>query len=318
MAMAYVPSAFADTWPPAPGDLVLGVQAESGTGSNTNLFFNLGPASTLRDTPNPGLLGNIATEMAATFGAGWANRTDLYFGVIANFSNLPTTGPSAGGVTNGDPSRTLYASRATATDGGSLAFTGYNESGLGTAATIAQGQLAMLATLTANGNQVATVDTSEPAKFANGWSHHNPFITTGVQGAAYTVLTGGIQNTFNAGGDAKVDIQRILPSTGTGTLVSTITIADTGDITATGTGTSYFSLSAGTTTGGRINGLIDGTLFADGTMVSLTAVPTQSGTVFGGLASSSATFRRSASASRFRSPCCRSSSASRARNSSRS
>lgn len=279
--MVLAPSAFADTWPPQQGDLVLGVQAESGTGSNTNLFFNLGSATDLRDTPNAGLLGNIAAEMTATYGAGWESRTDLYFGVIANFSNAPLSGPSAGGVTNGDPSRTIYASRATASDGGSLAFSGFNQSGLGTVATILGGQYDMLATLTANGNNVATVSSAEPAKFANGWTQYNPFITAGVQGAAYTVIGGGIQNTFNGGGDAKVDIQRILPTTGKGSLVATITIADNGDITASGSAATYRTLTQGTTTGGQIIGHIDGTLYADGSTVTLTAVPGGSA-IFGG------------------------------------
>ena len=280
--MAVVPSAFADTWPPAPGDLVLGVQAESGTGSNTNLFYNLGSATDLRNTPNAGTLVNIAAQMQATFGVGWENRTDLYFGVIANFSNAPLTGPSAGSVTNGDPSRTIYASRPATADGDSLAFSSFNSSGLGTAATILQGQYSMLTTLTADGSQVATVSSAEPAKFANSWSAHNPFITSGVQGAAYTVFAGGIQNTFNAGANSKVDIQRILPTTGEGTYVATITISDSGDVIASGSAASYFTLTAGAATGGQINGLQGGTLYADGSTVTLTAVAGQSGTVFGG------------------------------------
>ncbi|MCB1231832.1 MAG: choice-of-anchor I family protein [Verrucomicrobiae bacterium] len=282
LAMVIAPSAFADTWPPAQGDLVLGVQAESGTGSNTNLFFNLGSATDLRDAPNAGALGNIAAEMTATFGAGWESRTDLYFGVIANFNNAPLSGPSAGGVTNGDPTRTIYASRPATSDGSSLPFSGFNSSGLGTVATILKGQYSMLSTLTANGNNVATVSTAEPAKFANGWTQYNPFITSGVQGAAYTIIGGGIQQTFDANGSVKVDIQRILPTTGNGTYVATITVADNGDITASGTATTYRTLTLGTATGGQINGLIDGTLFADGSTVTLTAVPGGSGTVFGG------------------------------------
>ena len=102
LAMVIAPSAFADTWPPAQGDLVLGVQAESGTGSNTNLFFNLGSATDLRDAPNAGALGNIAAEMTATFGAG------CFWGVEKHFQEIPGVRETTVGFTGGTLANPRY------------------------------------------------------------------------------------------------------------------------------------------------------------------------------------------------------------------
>jgi hypothetical protein len=47
-------------WPPARGDLLLGVRATGGTGATTNVFYNLGPAHALRTNPSPaGVLVNL-------------------------------------------------------------------------------------------------------------------------------------------------------------------------------------------------------------------------------------------------------------------
>jgi len=100
-------------WPPQRGDLLLGVQAVSGSGTTTNVLFNLGPAHSLRTSPNPTVnpVVNLNAELTAAFGSDWASRNDLYFGVIANRNNAPASGLGVGPTENGDPSRTVYVSR---------------------------------------------------------------------------------------------------------------------------------------------------------------------------------------------------------------
>ena len=143
-------AATAAPWPPAPGDLILGVQATGGTGSTTNVFFNLGPAHVLRDNPNPaGTLVNLDTELTAAFGAGWSARSDLYFGVFANRNNKLPTGIDPGPTENGDPSATVYASKGTAVAGTATPWSGYSQSALASAANNHQGMITAIATIAA-------------------------------------------------------------------------------------------------------------------------------------------------------------------------
>jgi len=98
------------------GNLILGVQATGRAGATTNVFFNLGPAHALRDNPNPaGTLVNLDAELTAAYGAGRSARTDLYFGVFANRSNATPSGIGSAPPENGDPARTIYASKGVTT-----------------------------------------------------------------------------------------------------------------------------------------------------------------------------------------------------------
>lgn len=257
-------------WPPAPGDLILGVQATGGTGFATNVFFNLGPAHTLRDNPNPGgTLVNLDAELEAAFGLNWEARTDLFFGVIANFTNKPPIGLGAVPATNGDPGRTIYVSKGTDTPGTATPWSGYSVSALALAATGHQGQIAAIDDITANGNEVATLDQSvNPVQWNNGWSAWNP-----RPQAAYSIFTGGIEASINAT-VAHVDVFRIVGSTGSGNYVTTVSLAASGDVTAAAAGpaTSYFTVS-GTASNGSIVGADGTTLYPDGSFAKLTAVP---------------------------------------------
>ena len=143
------------------GDLILGFQATSGTGSTQNVFFNLGSPIAYRNGTNPsGNIGNINTTMESVFGGGWYNRTDLYFGVVANLNGNANTGAGNRGVINGDPSRTFYLSTAADSAGsGSLYAAGaYSSTQLGAAGTSLSGLEAILPGLTTQA--VATIATN--------------------------------------------------------------------------------------------------------------------------------------------------------------
>ncbi len=265
--------ASAAPWPPAKGDLILGVQATGGTGATSNVFFNLGPAHVLRDNPNPGgVLVNLDAELVAAFGDGWELRTDLYFGVFANRSNATPSGLGSVDPENGDPARTIYASKGVLTPGSAAPWTGYSTSSLGLAATAHSGQIEAIDDITANGNGVATLTQGENSvQWNNGWSKWNP-----TPGAAFSIFTGGIQAQFaTLVADAPVsqikmlDVFRIPGDTGIGTYETTIYLTDSGDLSVSD---EFFSIT-GTATDGAIEGLTDGDLYAGGSTVSLTAVP---------------------------------------------
>jgi uncharacterized repeat protein (TIGR02543 family) len=263
-------AASAAPWPPAKGDLILGVQATGGTGATTNVFFNLGPAHTIRDTPSPGLAVNLDTELEAAFGAGWAARTDLYFGVIANRSNATPSGLGSVAPANGDPARTIYVSRGAATAGTAPAWSGFSVSALGIAATAHSGQIDAIDNLTANGNAVATLSQgANPVEWFNSWTAFNP-----TPGAAYSTFSGGIQANINATA-AIVDVFRSGSTSGVGTYVTSVTLAANGDVTvaAAGAPVSYFTVTP-TATNGSITGAAGPDIvYAGGSVAKLTAVP---------------------------------------------
>jgi hypothetical protein len=265
--------ASAAPWPPAKGDLILGVQATGGTGATSNVFFNLGPAHVLRDNPNPGgVLVNLDAELVAAFGDGWELRTDLYFGVFANRSNATPSGLGSVAPENGDPARTIYASKGVLTPGSAAPWTGYSTSSLGLAATAHSGQIEAIDDITANGNGVATLTQgANPVQWNNGWSKWNP-----TPGAAFSIFTGGIQARFATLVAAApvsqikmLDVFRIPGDTGIGTYETTVYLTDSGDLSVSD---EFFSIT-GTATNGAIQGLTDGDLYAGGSTVSLTAVP---------------------------------------------
>lgn len=87
------------------GDLLISFRATGANGNSDQTYtFNLGAATDFRDQLTLGLVGSIGTDLATAFGANWATRTDIYWSAIGNYTNAPS-----GGVTNGDPVRTIYA-----------------------------------------------------------------------------------------------------------------------------------------------------------------------------------------------------------------
>lgn len=92
------------------GDLILGFRASGGQGASTNLEVNIGPASNYYGAV-PGsfvVTGLSSADLVSTYGAGWAGRSDLSWGIVG------TTGAAAVGAA---PARTIWASRAEPTPG---------------------------------------------------------------------------------------------------------------------------------------------------------------------------------------------------------
>jgi hypothetical protein len=95
-SLAFAPrGATAATTTYTDGDLFLGFRA---TGETQNYLVNIGQPGSLAS----GSIPNVGGQLAATFGANWYNRTDLFFAVIgAN---------SLGG--GNDPANTVYSTRS--------------------------------------------------------------------------------------------------------------------------------------------------------------------------------------------------------------
>jgi len=89
------------------GDLLLGFRATAGQGLTTDYIINLGSSTTIRDASSGTSLGTYGTDLVATYGAGWATRSDLYWGLITVRALYSESFPA---VVNGDPKGTLYAS----------------------------------------------------------------------------------------------------------------------------------------------------------------------------------------------------------------
>lgn len=261
-------AATAAPWPPVPGDLILGVRASGGSGATTNVFFNLGPAHALRSNPSPtGTLVDLNAELTAAYGAAWSSRTDLYFGVFANRSNATPSGIGSAAPENGDPARTIYTSKGVTTAGTGTPWSGFSVSALGLAATAHQGQIAAIDNIAANSNNVMTlVQATNPVEWANSWTAYNP-----VPGAAYSIFSGGIQAKLNATA-AHVDVFRIISTTGSGSYVTTVSLAASGIVTAAraGAATTYHTVTTNATNG-SVSGGGSGILYAKGSTAKLTA-----------------------------------------------
>lgn len=241
--LALLSSSAIAAWTFSDADLVIGFQATGGQGSTTNLFFNLGNSYQFNQDPSLGTVGNINDDLVATYGAGWFGRTDLHFGVIANRSNLSTTfEPGTPGVS--DPGRTFYLSVPTVEVGGSNLRPQFGSSSLGTGGSNYAGLRTNLPgfTETAFGDGVAALNQAAlPVQWNNSWSVWNP-----TPGAAFGVFTGGIQQSFGAGGtESIVDIQKMVASTPS-TYVGSVIIGSNGSISAIPeASTSLLTLAAG-------------------------------------------------------------------------
>jgi hypothetical protein len=212
--------------------LLLGIRASGGTGTGQNVFYNLGSTITIKNTPNQGVIGNIAVDLAATYGANWFSRTDLHFGVFGNRSNLsPALEPGSPPLI--EPGSTVYLSTATTAAGAASLRPQLGTSSLSSGSTRYAGIKGFLLGTDTSNTEAFTATASgatildqilQPVSWNNSWTVWNP-----VPGAAFVVFTGGIQNTFGPGSEALVDVQRMVPSTPT-TYVTTVGISDNGDI----------------------------------------------------------------------------------------
>ena len=199
----------------APGGLVLGLQNPGGTtGSDQTVIFNLGDTAVdFRDATTDRInFANIGATLTSTFGANWWESRTLYIGMAGVWG----TSPLGTGLQNGDPHRTVYISRPRESLGtpGSPASTPWQILG-DTDMTNAAGRITQMTNvLEANYSTALAVSSTTQSQLDD----QNPFIQAEVQGTAYGVFPGGVQDQFepgslgNLGGvfaEAALDLYRI-------------------------------------------------------------------------------------------------------------
>jgi hypothetical protein len=235
-----------------PGDLVIGFQASSGTGSETNFFYNFGSTVALRDGTAPaGNSANIGSFLSATYGANWFSRTDLSWGAVGvrnNVSPFPPFG-AAPAVVDGDPSATVYVSRGALSPGSSTPWTGYATNGLVAGATSMRGLLDQGSTAVTGSfaKQTALADSNGFGAYVLASATQSWTTKMAGNAADFGLFTSSIEGNFGTGGSAAyIDIYRMLARTnqadtvildgnttiGTGSLITTLSIDSAGNLSA--------------------------------------------------------------------------------------
>jgi hypothetical protein len=217
------------------GNLILGFQT-TGSGSGSYVLANIGDSTSFRDfTTNQINIININSALVAQFGSAWFDRTDLFVGVGASWSNDEFAEPN---VRNGDPFNTIYIGNprqnvgtagASGSNGFSLTGNQVQEASNG---------------LFVTGDSFETRGTSGVSTISSSasltdYNDQNP-ISGGVQGNAYNgVFSGGVQDVFGAGAfgtlagvnaEAALDLYRIESTTGLSEFQGTVVLDNLGNV----------------------------------------------------------------------------------------
>jgi len=219
-------------------DLLLAVRATGGSGTTTNIYFNLGSVMSFRDGTNPTNLGNIDADLKAEFDNNWYERTDLRFGVAGNRTNLTTQVDPPDTLIGEDPGRVWYIGRAAASPGAATLRASITGNSLGIAATNYSGLKRIFtddpqfleAPLQKTASGATILKQSEQStRWQTSWSQ---LVPAADSSAAFIAFTGGIQATFGQGGNQVVlDVHRMVGGQ-TGTYVTSIVIGSDGSIRA--------------------------------------------------------------------------------------
>lgn len=206
----------------APGDLVLFFQEEGGT--NT-VYANLGNTAGFRGTAS-GPTGsstqlnivNLSTTLTTAFGAGWATNPNIYAGLAGVWG----TSPLSSTLQNGDPQRTLYVSdpRNSLANIYQQDSTGYIVSGSTGMSNGASAMTNMNSIFENNYDSQIAISPLAESTIDN----NNPFLAANVQGVAFNLFGGGVQQVGTAGNlgslasigtvEFALDLHRILARTG--------------------------------------------------------------------------------------------------------
>lgn len=212
------------------GDLVLAFRSSS---VNSVFFYNLGSSTSFRDNGNQGLVADLGATLTATYGANWFTSSDLSWGIFANRNNQNPGFPTNAPAVDGDPSRTIYVSRAATDVGDSTAWGTYGSAQVATASTFVKSSAEIFAGFEATSgtnNFGAVVTNAQASQYIDQVSPNSDF---GLFGS-------GIEGSFNTGTEfAYLDLYRILATTngatptgtvGLGSLETTFAINSAGQI----------------------------------------------------------------------------------------
>jgi hypothetical protein len=266
-ALGLASTAYAQNTHYAPGDLVLTFQKE---GDSNTVYANLGSAAGFRGTAAGAADGtnvlniiDINSALTSAFGSEWASDTAIYAGLAGVYSTNDTNNI----IVNGDPSRTLYVSSPRAAVGtvGTASSSGYTVNTSTGMTSGANGIFGQNNAFEVNYNAAVAVSPTSVSQI----DYMNPFLSTGIQGTAFNIFGGGVQQvgsassfgTFGAAGSVEfaLDLYRILAKTGitnqvagslrSGSYEGTVTINSSGKVSfiakAESTATPFQSWIAG-------------------------------------------------------------------------
>ena len=215
------------------------------------MLVNLGASTTYRDLNGSNLwnITNIGSDLVATYGSNWYDRTDLSFGIAGVFTNISDVD---GGVNNnGDPGQTLYFTKSRTAVGtvglkSSTVAANYSDTNMASASNGMQSLGATTyagATASLNNSKVAIVSSSG----GNSW-------TTYTSSASdFGVVSGGVEQVFASGSwqggtfgsasnlEGALDLYRYLQTTNgaspsgtakTGLYLGSVVIDQTGNLNA--------------------------------------------------------------------------------------
>jgi len=244
------------------GELFIGFRATTGTGSTKNIVMDLGASATFSSyvVGSTHFLGNLNTNLDATFGLGGGNSVAWYENPNLLWSAVAAVGNSV--PTGGDPTQTLYGSvsntNLSLTPGTAPGTVGYTRNGSSTQGTSATAILSMAAGGAGTGSfKVALAGTSpniaiQNTSDSNSWSARGNFGTSPFSGfsdigqvfeQAFTI--GTIPN--GSGVEGALDVFRqykqgtidpdngsdgIFPNPTLGTYQFTLQISTNGDVNA--------------------------------------------------------------------------------------
>jgi hypothetical protein len=226
-------------------DLILGFVSSS---VSSNLEINIGAPLLLKNADASDtniLIGNIGSQLTTLFGSGWAEDSNLLFGV-SGANNSTSISPGTANA-NGDFNSTVYVSRAR---GGNGTVGTANSTAWAITNTLVSGVAGSMVSQGSTFNSfqsggVATISNST----VNDWSDFNPTAVgsvtaynqfTGIDGIQYRFVTGTFDGTGDFGGltnvEGVVDLYRMSRfsngglTPGVGSYITSLAITSTGDI----------------------------------------------------------------------------------------
>ena len=218
------------------GDLVLGFRATGGQGQNVNLEVNLGTVGQFLGQPAGTTLSVSqisAADLAAVYGANWASRTDLTWGIVG------TAGRTGSGP-GGSPVATLWATNAEQTVGTrSLAWTpgsrGAQFNASSNIEALLLGAPGSLNGASATANSVSSAAIN--ATLAGSYTAQDS-----VQpGTSFGFFNPSINNStrISGGSYAVSDLYEVRPDTSTATYVGSFGLSGSGTLTFSTTPTTF-------------------------------------------------------------------------------
>ena len=221
------------------GDLVLGFRATGGTGQNVNLEVNLGSVAQFQgQAANTTLLISrlAAADLVATYGANWATRTDLSWGIVGTAGRISAFGSS--------PVATLWATNAEATVGTQSSAWTPGSRGAQISASSNIEALFLNAPASLNGATATTASAFSAALNATVAGSYT-FQDTVQSGVSFGFFNPSINNTVkaDASGYAVSDLYEVRADTSASTYLGSFGLAANGTLTFS-TSPTFFSAAA--------------------------------------------------------------------------